>query len=207
MPPSHSQIQVGAIVSIVLKVDQPTGHQVQGTVADVLTSGDHPRGVKVRLTDGRIGRVQEVISPGAPLQQQQFVPPSDPQNWQAHTSYPGNHMSAPPPQPYGISQPQTWQAHTSFPSGHSHQQPPYSDQHSSQGQLINDPVNMPADERSEQVEYLQSYEDSMPTSEDDKNQAVLQKEFPNIDSSLIAAIYGDSKSLNATREMLQELKD
>ncbi len=66
---------------------------------------------------------------------------------------------------------------------------------------------MPADERSEQVEYLQSYEDSKPASEDDANQAILQKEFPNMDSSLIAAIYGDSKSLNATREMLQELKD
>jgi hypothetical protein len=33
----------------------------------------------------------------------------------------------------------------------------------------------------------------------------LQQEFPGIDSALIAAIYGDSKSLGATREMLQAL--
>jgi hypothetical protein len=38
-----------------------------------------------------------------------------------------------------------------------------------------------------------------------QNQAILQREFPKMDSSLIAAIYGDSGSLNATREMLQEL--
>jgi hypothetical protein len=57
------------------------------------------------------------------------------------------------------------------------------------------------------MEYLQSYESSKPESEDDRNQAMLQREFPNIDSSLIAAIYNDSKSLSATREMLQELRD
>ncbi|OLN97350.1 Uncharacterized protein YwbE [Colletotrichum chlorophyti] len=48
----------GASVNIVLKKDQPTGRTVAGTVQDVLTRGNHPRGIKVRLTDGRIGRVQ-----------------------------------------------------------------------------------------------------------------------------------------------------
>lgn len=33
-----------------------------GIVADVLTSGDHPRGVKVRLRDGRVGRVQGLVA-------------------------------------------------------------------------------------------------------------------------------------------------
>jgi uncharacterized repeat protein (TIGR03833 family) len=50
----------GARVSIVLKQDQPTGHEVQGIVADVLTRGNHPRGIKVRLQDGRVGRVQRM---------------------------------------------------------------------------------------------------------------------------------------------------
>jgi hypothetical protein len=31
-------------------------------VADLLTRGDHPRGVKVRLRDGRVGRVQRLVS-------------------------------------------------------------------------------------------------------------------------------------------------
>lgn len=60
--PSFQQVCAGAFVSIVLKIDQPTGHEVQGTVADVLTSGNHPRGIKVRLVDGRVGRVQRMAT-------------------------------------------------------------------------------------------------------------------------------------------------
>ncbi len=60
--PRTTEVIPGAHVSIVLKVDQPTGRQVQGTVRDVLTRGDHHRGIKVRLTDGRIGRVQGMVS-------------------------------------------------------------------------------------------------------------------------------------------------
>jgi uncharacterized repeat protein (TIGR03833 family) len=60
--PNTQQVGVGAFVSIVLKVDQPTGREVQGVVADVLTSGNHPRGIKVRLTDGRVGRVQRIAT-------------------------------------------------------------------------------------------------------------------------------------------------
>jgi hypothetical protein len=73
--------------------------------------------------------------------------------------------------------------------------------------LPDDTPQIPQGERSEQIEYLQSYESSKPESEDDRNQATLRREFPHIDSSLIAAIYGDSKSVGATREMLQELGD
>ena len=57
----------------------------------------------------------------------------------------------------------------------------------------------------EQLETLQAYEASVAPNEDDNNQAILRREFPTIDSSLIAAIYNDSKNLAATREMLHEL--
>lgn len=60
--PSVSQVVPGVEVSIVLKQDQATGREVQGRVQDVLTRGDHPRGIKVRLIDGRIGRVQRMAS-------------------------------------------------------------------------------------------------------------------------------------------------
>jgi len=60
--PNISQVIPGAPVSIVLKVDQPSGHEVQGIVAELLTRGDHPRGIKVRLQDGRVGRVQRMVS-------------------------------------------------------------------------------------------------------------------------------------------------
>jgi uncharacterized repeat protein (TIGR03833 family) len=60
--PKINQVVPGGCVSIVLKVDQPTGAEVQGVVADVLTSGNHPRGIKVRLVDGRVGRVQRMVT-------------------------------------------------------------------------------------------------------------------------------------------------
>lgn len=44
-----------------------------------------------------------------------------------------------------------------------------------------------------------------PESQTDRDVATLQEEFPAVDGSLIAALYGDSQSLSGTREMLQEL--
>ncbi|KAI0404654.1 hypothetical protein F4802DRAFT_598078 [Xylaria palmicola] len=61
VPRTH-QVIPGAYVNIVLKADQPTGRQVRGTVQHVLTRGDHHRGIKVRLTDGRVGRVQSMAA-------------------------------------------------------------------------------------------------------------------------------------------------
>ncbi len=52
----------GLMVDIVLKQDQRTGKRTRGIVRDLLTSAPfHSRGIKVRLEDGRIGRVQEII--------------------------------------------------------------------------------------------------------------------------------------------------
>ena len=43
------------------KQDQRTGQTVEGVVAAVLTrSASHPHGIKVRLVDGRVGRVKAV---------------------------------------------------------------------------------------------------------------------------------------------------
>lgn len=53
----------GIAVDIVLKKDQKTGKLTSGIVKDILTkSGTHPHGIKVRLTDGQIGRVQRIHS-------------------------------------------------------------------------------------------------------------------------------------------------
>lgn len=60
--PTTASVLPGAAVHIVLKADQPTGRTVQGVVRDVLTRGNHPRGIKVRLADGRVGRVQSMAS-------------------------------------------------------------------------------------------------------------------------------------------------
>ncbi|KAL4944373.1 hypothetical protein BDV06DRAFT_187464 [Aspergillus oleicola] len=58
--PTTKEVIPGAYVNIVLKADQPTGRTVAGTVGTLLTRGNHPRGIKVRLTDGRVGRVQSI---------------------------------------------------------------------------------------------------------------------------------------------------
>lgn len=49
-------------VAIVQKADQRTGKLTQGFVQDILTSAAvHTRGIKVRLTTGEVGRVQEIL--------------------------------------------------------------------------------------------------------------------------------------------------
>ncbi|KAH7402222.1 hypothetical protein DE146DRAFT_652760 [Phaeosphaeria sp. MPI-PUGE-AT-0046c] len=60
--PAYASIHPSTPVRMILKQDQPTGHTVTGVVADLLTRGNHPRGVKVRLRDGRVGRVQAIVS-------------------------------------------------------------------------------------------------------------------------------------------------
>ncbi len=59
----RKNIRAGLRVSIILKQDQRTGKQTVGTVKDLLTnSSNHPHGIKVRLTDGQVGRVQEILA-------------------------------------------------------------------------------------------------------------------------------------------------
>jgi uncharacterized repeat protein (TIGR03833 family) len=58
----RSDIKPGIIVLIVLKQDQPTGKLTKGVVKDILTkSPNHPHGIKVRLADGQVGRVKEIV--------------------------------------------------------------------------------------------------------------------------------------------------
>lgn len=58
---NRKDIKPGIEVEIVLKADQRTGKLTTGTVKDILTnSSSHPHGIKVRLTDGHVGRVQKI---------------------------------------------------------------------------------------------------------------------------------------------------
>jgi uncharacterized repeat protein (TIGR03833 family) len=60
---NRKDIRPGTEVEIVLKKDQRSGRLTRGIVKDLLTKSPyHSRGIKVRLTDGRIGRVQNIIS-------------------------------------------------------------------------------------------------------------------------------------------------
>jgi len=58
----RNQIKVGIQVRIILKQHQKSGKLTDGIVKDILTnSSTHPHGIKVRLTDGKVGRVQSVL--------------------------------------------------------------------------------------------------------------------------------------------------
>ncbi|KZR59899.1 YwbE family protein [Pseudobacillus badius] len=61
----RKDIQAGIQVDVVLKQDQRTGKRTTGIVKDILTnSASHPHGIKVRLQDGQVGRVQHIYSQG-----------------------------------------------------------------------------------------------------------------------------------------------
>jgi len=61
---NRENIQIGALVDVVLKKDQPTGVLTRGHVKRILTkSASHPHGIKVMLEEGnQVGRVKAILS-------------------------------------------------------------------------------------------------------------------------------------------------
>ncbi|KAL3895062.1 MAG: hypothetical protein SGCHY_004919 [Lobulomycetales sp.] len=66
---TRDSVRPGMAVSVVQKQDQRTGRLTTGTVAQILTnSASHPRGIKVRLTSGIVGRVTAAHATRTPPQ-------------------------------------------------------------------------------------------------------------------------------------------
>ncbi|MEG2000021.1 MAG: YwbE family protein [Evtepia sp.] len=60
---NRSDIKIGDRVQIILKADQSSGKLTEGVVSRILTNSSfHPHGIKVMCTDGKVGRVQEIMS-------------------------------------------------------------------------------------------------------------------------------------------------
>ena len=60
---NRKDVRPGLTVDVVLKKDQRTGKRTRGIVKELLTnSSNHPHGIKVRLQDGQVGRVQEIVA-------------------------------------------------------------------------------------------------------------------------------------------------
>ena len=58
----RKNIKPGMQVEVVEKQNQRSGKLTAGEVQTILTPGQvHPRGIKVRLTTGEVGRVQRII--------------------------------------------------------------------------------------------------------------------------------------------------
>lgn len=58
----RNDIKAGIKVLVVQKQDQRSGKLTEGVVKDILTnSSTHPHGIKVRLENGIVGRVQKIL--------------------------------------------------------------------------------------------------------------------------------------------------
>jgi len=58
----RGSVPPGTRVMVVQKQDQRTGKLTEGVVRDILTnSARHPRGIKVRLESGIVGRVERIV--------------------------------------------------------------------------------------------------------------------------------------------------
>ena len=63
----RKDIYAGLVVDVVLKADQASGRLTRGVVQAILTnSATHPHGIKVRLQDGQVGRVKNIIASEEP---------------------------------------------------------------------------------------------------------------------------------------------
>lgn len=59
----NSNIKKGLTVEVVEKQNQRIGKLTKGVVKDILTkSPTHPHGIKVRLENGIVGRVKNIIT-------------------------------------------------------------------------------------------------------------------------------------------------
>lgn len=59
---ARASLKVGMTVLVVQKQDQRTGKLTKGIIKDILTkSPNHPHGIKVRLENGLVGRVKEIV--------------------------------------------------------------------------------------------------------------------------------------------------
>jgi uncharacterized repeat protein (TIGR03833 family) len=59
----RADVKPGLEVNVILKKDQRSGVKTKGIVKDLLTnSSRHPHGIKVRLEDGQVGRVSEILN-------------------------------------------------------------------------------------------------------------------------------------------------
>lgn len=62
---NRADIYPGLEVGVILKKDQRNGTVTYGIVEKLLTSSAyHSRGIKVRLEDGQVGRVCEIVEEG-----------------------------------------------------------------------------------------------------------------------------------------------
>lgn len=183
--PRMSQIKSGVGVNIVLKADQRTGKLTTGQVADILTRGDHPRGIKVRLSSGHIGRVQSLSSGPSPTPA--VTAPAVPSSAISDFETGDSQSVRPPPQMKGNGREKTTFA----------MQDDYRNDPTPQNSTSLEHYIKPSRKPRNQKAACKTEEKSVQTR--------LESEFPKLDSTLIAAILVDYEDPDEARRVLRSL--
>ena len=187
--PPASTLARGVAVNIVLKADQRSGRLTSGRVADGLTRGNHPRGVKVRLQDGRVGRVQSL-----PVGQSSF---SD------------NNLgtlSEQSPSALAVGEVPDISAGCQYGSGENVGPVPGGEGPPSARSLA-DCATIARCDKTQKSARRGTRQDSSksPNHISGGSQQMLQSEFPQLDSALIAAILSDGLAIDDARGVLAAL--
>lgn len=173
--PMMSQLRPGVGVNIVLKADQRSGKITSGRISEILTRGDHPRGIKVRLSTGQVGRVQSLpissesstIAQTAPYLSSGFV---------------------------GSGQEGKGGPRGKFTLQEDYRQDPTPHESRSLADYMRVPSSSKPQGR---------LPDAVPEAR--TTQAQFEKDFPELDSALIAAILADHKNVENARSVLATL--
>jgi len=193
--PKLTQLRAGVGVNIVLKADQRTGKLTTGQISEILTRGDHPRGIKIRLSDGQVGRVQSLSNAsagavlGTPNLQAPAVtaPLATSQSEQENNDFGFSREGR-----YGYAAGKGRRADYKF-QGDYRDEPSPATMHS-----LEDYIKPSRKPKPAQSSFTAS-------TEANAAQAQLENEFTKLDSALVAAILADHASMTEARRVLQAL--
>jgi len=211
--PKYSTLGPRVSVNVVLKADQRTGKLTRGTIANILTKGDHPRGVKVRLESGAIGRVQSLVVASSQSQLSH-----DPQISTMKDVKQGQSSSYIENPPHGSIASRNYRFQEDFRTT----EPPPPSEVASLADYIKAPSRNKKKKKTRnsntdiettttllpisQTEYAPNEATIGPSGEEQlSEQALMESEFPNIDTALVAAILGDCGSIAQARTILRSL--
>lgn len=174
--PKTSQLWLGIRANVVVKADQRSGRLTTGQVSEILTRGDHPRGIKVRLSTGQVGRVQSLATPPqgpAAAQTRPCLYGNSGQSSEQESTHPSGKR-------YRKSAPQENYRQDPFPLASA---------------TLADYIRGPSPSK-------RHANASGRLTAEDNAQSKLEKDFPNVDSALIAAILADHEEIDGARDVL-----
>lgn len=176
--PKMSQLRPGIVVNVVLKEHQRSGKITTGQISEILTRGDHPRGIKVRLSSGEIGRVQSLSLSSehiAAAQNPPYVQTSFASDYENSRNHSGERRRG------------------RFASQEDYRQ----DTSPLESRSLADYIRIPSSSKTTHPNSSTAVKDTI--------QAGMEKEFPKLDTALIAAILADHEDINDARGILGSL--